>query len=301
MRPSQTCLPVYSSTHTIADDLESEISTTSMCEQIIQYDCGHMCRRIIRCVEQQPKHHDSVTCFSGFAYAYEQDHHETPKFERRATLCPICEEKGKGGEVYHNGVRRASAPPIETKQDSKLVQEKEKSTVTKVSASIGRSNSNPERPPSHRLRRVRDAGSSSLRNEYNRLELSLERHPEPRPEPHLEQRPEHRVEPLRNDGFEARRGRAHRPRDIITGGLELDSFASAYVPFRERTPTSPDSFTGLLDYAESIHNLSSLSLGGLRRSTSVLKALQKGLERKTSDESFVCASAREVEKGEGYE
>lgn len=191
-----------------------------------------------------------------------------------------------------------------------LVQEKEreKSTVTKVSASLGRSNSNPERPPSHRLRRVRDTGSSSLRNEYNRLEPSLERHPEPRPEPHIEPRPEphleqhpqHRLEPPRNDGFEARRGRAHRPRDIITRGLELDSFASAYVPFRERTPTSPDSFTGLLDYAESTHNLSSLSLGGLRRSTSVLKALQKGLERKASDESFVCASARELEKGEGY-
>ncbi|PNP53180.1 hypothetical protein THARTR1_06390 [Trichoderma harzianum] len=294
-----------------------------MCEKIIQYDCGHMCRRAIRCIEQQPKHHHSVTCFSGlayaYAYAYEPDHHETPKFERRATLCPKCEEKGKGGEVYHNNVRRASAPPIETRQNSVLVQEKEKekSTVTKVSASLGRSNSNPERPSSHRLRRVRDAGSSSLRNEYNRLEPSLEGHPEPRPEPHLEsrpephlelrpeshlgQRPEHRLEPHRNNGFEARRGRAHRPRDIITRGLELDSFASAYVPFRERTPTSPDSFTGLLDYAESTHNLSSLSLGGLRRSTSVLKALQKGLERKTSDESFVCASAREVEKGEGYE
>ncbi|KAL7797837.1 hypothetical protein V8C43DRAFT_254614 [Trichoderma afarasin] len=273
-----------------------------MCEKIIQYDCGHMCRRAIRCVEQQLKHHHSVTCFSGlaYAYAYEQDHHETPKFERRATLCPKCEEKGKGVEVYHNSVRRASAPPIET---SRLVQEKEKekSTVTKVSASLGRSNSNPERPPYHRLRRVRDAGSSSLRHEYNRLEPSLERHPEPRLEPQLEQRPEHRLEPPRNNGFEARRGRAYRPRDIITRGLELDSFASAYVPFRERTPTSPDSFTGLLDYAESTHNLSSLSLGGLRRSASVLKMLQKGLERKTSDESFVCASAREVEKGERYE
>lgn len=272
-----------------------------MCEKIIQYDCGHMCRRAIRCVEQQLKHHHSVTCFSGlaYAYAYEPDH-ETPKFERRATLCPKCEEKGKGVEVYHNSVRRASAPPIET---SRQVQEKEreKSTVTKVSASLGRSNSNPERPPSHRLRRVRDAGSSSLRNEYNRLEPSLERPPEPHPEPHLEQRPEHRLEPPRNNGFEARRGRVHRPRDIITRGLELDSFASAYVPFRERTPTSPDSFTGLLDYAESTYNVSSLSLGGLRRSTSVLKMLQKGLERKTSDESFVCASAREVEKGERYE
>ncbi|QYS94420.1 hypothetical protein H0G86_001751 [Trichoderma simmonsii] len=280
-----------------------------MCEKIIQYDCGHMCRRAIRCVEQQLEPHHSVICFSGlaYAYAYDQDHHETPKFERRATLCPKCEEKGKGGEVYHNSVRRASAPPIAGNQNSMLVQEreKEKSTVTKVSASLGRSNSNPERPPSHRLRRVRDAGSSSLRNEYNRLEPSLERHPEPLPEPrpksHLEQCPEHRLEPPRNNGFEARRGRAHRPRDIITRGLELDSFASAYVPFRERTPTSPDSFTGLLDYAESIHNLSSLSLGGLRRSTSVLKMLQKGLERKTSDESFVCASAREVEKGERYE
>ncbi|KAL5088782.1 hypothetical protein Trisim1_006198 [Trichoderma cf. simile WF8] len=284
-----------------------------MCEKIIQYDCGHMCRRAIRCVEQQLKHHHSVTCFSGlaYAYAYEQNHHETTQFERRATLCPKCEEKGKGGDVYYNSVRRASAPPIATNQSSMLVQEKEKekSTVTKVSASLGRSNSNPERPPSHCLRRVRDAGSSSLRNEYNRLEPSLERRPELRPEPHLEsrpepqleQRPEHRLEPPRNNGFEARRGRAHRPRDIITRGLELDSFASAYVPFRERTPTSPDSFTGLLDYAESTHNLSSLSLGGLRRSTSVLKMLQKGLERKTSDESFVCASAREVEKGERYE
>ncbi|KAL7952762.1 hypothetical protein V8C34DRAFT_309778 [Trichoderma compactum] len=272
-----------------------------MCEKIIQYDCGHMCRRAIRCVEHQLKRHHSVTCFSGLAYAYEQDHHETPKFERRATLCPKCEEKGKDGEVYHNGVRRASAPPIATKQSSVPVQdkEKEKSKVTKVSASLGRSNSNPEWPPSHRLRRVRDAGSSSLRNEYNRLEPSLQRHPEPRPESRLEQRPEHRLETPRNTGFEARRGQAHRPRDIITRGLELDSFASAYVPFRERTPTSPDSFTDLLDYTESTHNLSSLSLGGLRRSTSVLKALQKGLERKTSDESFVCASARELEKGEG--
>lgn len=266
-----------------------------------------MCRRAIRCVEQQPKPYHSVTCFSGlaYAYAYEQTHHETPQFERRATLCPKCEEKGKGGDVYYNSVRRASAPPIETRQNSMLVQqkekEKEKSTVTKVSASLGRSNSNPERPPSHRLRRVRDAGSSSLRNEYNRLEPSLEGQPEPRPESQLEKSPEHRLEPPRNNGFEARRGRAHRPRNIITRGLELDSFASAYVPFRERTPTSPDSFTGLLDYAESTHNVSSLSLSGLRRSTSVLKMLQKGLERKTSDESFVCASAREVEKGERYE
>ncbi|KKO99107.1 hypothetical protein THAR02_08785 [Trichoderma harzianum] len=274
-----------------------------MCEKIIQYDCGHMCRRAIRCVEQQPKAYHSVTCFSGLAYAYtyEQDHHEIPKFERRATLCPKCEEKGKGVEVYHNSVRRASAPPIETKQNSMLDLEKEKSTVTKVSASLGRSNSNPERPPSHRLRRVRDAGSSSLRNEYNRLEPILERRPAPRPEPQVEKRPEHRLELPLNNGFEARRGRAHRPRDIITRGLELDSFASAYVPFRERTPTSPNSFTGLLDYAESTHNVSSLSLSGLRRSTSVLKMLQKGLERKTSDESFVCASAREVEKGERYE
>ncbi|KAJ4864213.1 hypothetical protein T069G_00743 [Trichoderma breve] len=274
-----------------------------MCEKIIQYDCGHMCRRAIRCAEQQLKHRHSVTCFSSlaYAYAYEQNHHETPQFERRATLCPKCEEKGKGGDVYYNSVRRVSAPPIAANQNSMLVQEKEKSTVTKVSASLGRSNSNPERPPSHRLRRVRDAGISSLRNEYNRLEPSLEPHLEKRPESHLEQRLEYRLEPPQNNGFEARRGRAHRPRNIITRGLELDSFASAYVPFRERTPTSPDSFKGLLDYAESTHNVSSLSLGGLRRSTSVLKMLQKGLERKTSDESFVCASAREVEKGERYE
>ncbi|EHK26399.1 uncharacterized protein TRIVIDRAFT_15005, partial [Trichoderma virens Gv29-8] len=278
--------------------LKSETSTKSMCEQIIKYDCGHMCRRTIRCIEHQPKHHHSVTCFSGLAYAHEQDHHDTAKFERRAALCPMCEEKGKEDEIYQNSIRRTSAPPIETKKDLVMPQEKAKGTVTKVSARIGRSNSNPERPSSHRLRRVRDAGNSSLRNEYNRLEPCLEKRSEPRLEQRPEQRPEHRLEQPQNDGFEARRGRRHRPSNIITQGLELDSFASAYVPFLERTPTSPTSFTGLVDYAESIHNLSSLSLSGLRRSASVLKVIQKGLERKSSDESFVCTSAREVERGE---
>ncbi|UKZ73167.1 hypothetical protein TrVFT333_000808 [Trichoderma virens FT-333] len=104
-----------------------------MCEQIIKYDCGHMCRRTIRCIEHQPKHHHSVTCFSGLAYAHEQDHHDTAKFERRATLCPMCEEKGKEDEIYQNSIRRTSAPPIETrtKKDLVMTQEKAKGTVTK--------------------------------------------------------------------------------------------------------------------------------------------------------------------------
>ncbi|KAL7936839.1 hypothetical protein V8C35DRAFT_208909 [Trichoderma chlorosporum] len=272
-----------------------------MSEQIVKYDCGHMCRRKVRCAEQQIQH-QSLICFSGLAYAPEQDRHVTTctKFERRATLCPDCVAKGKDDEIYQNSVRRASAPPIETKQNPMLVQEKEKSLATKVSTSIGRSNSNPERPSSHRLRRVRDAGSSSLRTEYNRLEPCPEQHSEQPPEtsrPRPEKRVEHRHDQTRNDGLEARRSRAHRPKDIISQGLELDSSASAYTPFNERTP-SPTGFTGLVDYSESIRNLSSLSLSKVRRSASVLKAIREGLERKASDESFVCASAREVERRE---
>ncbi|UKZ46581.1 hypothetical protein TrVGV298_000786 [Trichoderma virens] len=134
MPPAQTCLPVHFFTHTFADGLKSETSTKSMCEQIIKYDCGHMCRRTIRCIEHQPKHHHSVTCFSGLAYAHEQDHHDTAKFERRAALCPMCEEKGKEDEIYQNSIRRTSAPPIETKKDLVMPQEKAKGTVTKMRA-----------------------------------------------------------------------------------------------------------------------------------------------------------------------
>ncbi|KAL7944830.1 hypothetical protein V8C42DRAFT_82463 [Trichoderma barbatum] len=272
-----------------------------MCEQIIKYDCGHMSRCTIRCIEHRRKHSDSVACFSSLSYAYEQDHHEPTKFERRATLCPNCESKGKDGETYQNSVRRASAPPPKTKKDPIAIQQKHKSMMNKVSAGIGRSESDPERLAPQRLRRVRDAGNSSLRNEYNRLEPCLEQGPEPRFEQRPEQRTEQRTEPPRNDRIEARRDRGHRPRDILTRGPELDSSASAHVPLHERTPTSPTGFTGLMNYAESIHSRSSLSLSGLRHSSSVLKMLQKGLEGKSSDESFVCASAREVERGEGYE
>lgn len=265
----------YISPRSSANELKIENSTIKMCEQIIKYDCGHMCRRTIPCTKQQPKHNHSVTCFSGLSHSYEQDHHETAKLERRATLCPMCEAKGKDRETYQNGIRRASAPRIEAKQHPTLDQENDKSTMSKVSTSISRSNSTPGKLPSQRLRRVRDTGNSSLRNEYNRLESP------------------------RNEGFEGHRERRHRPRNITTQGPELDWFASGYVPLYERTPTSPTSFTGLLDYGQSRQNLSSLSLVGLSRSNSVLKRLQKGLQRKSSDESFVCSSAREVERGGG--
>ncbi|PTB69849.1 hypothetical protein BBK36DRAFT_1188694 [Trichoderma citrinoviride] len=278
-----------------------------MCEQIIKYDCGHMCRRMIPSIQREPKHHHSLTCFSALSlHSYGPERHETPKFERRATLCPKCEAKGEDGEVYVNGTRRASAPQVGTRQESKLVRQGEKTTATKVSAGIGRSVSNPVRPPLPRLRRVRDTGNSSLRNEYHRLEPLLDPRPAPRPEPRTASRPEShpgphpasRLETLRNPGFEARRGRKHRPEDIVTQDVDLDWFAASMVPLCERSPTSPTSFTGLLEYNQRNHNMSTLSLGRLSRSTSVLKMLQKGLQRQPSMESFVCASAKEVERGE---
>ncbi|KAL7824211.1 hypothetical protein V8C26DRAFT_18011 [Trichoderma gracile] len=284
-----------------ANALEPVMSTETMCEQIIKYDCGHMCRRMIRCTQREPKHHHSLTCFSALSlHSYEPERHETPKLERRATLCPKCEAKGEDGKVYVNGTRRASAPPFGTRPESTSVRQGEKSTATKVSASVGRSISNPVRSPPPRLRRVRDTGNSSLRNEYNRLEPYLDPRPAPHPKPrtasHTEPQTDARLEPPRNSGFGARRGQKHRLKDIVTQDLDLDWFASSMVPLCERSPTSPTSVTGLLEYSQGNRNVSTLSLSRLSRSTSVLKMLQKGLQRQPSMESFVCASAREVEE-----
>lgn len=292
--------PPSSSANTL---LRLVMSTEMMCEQIIRYDCGHMCRRMIPCIQREPKHHHSLTCFSALSlHSYEPERHETPKLERRATLCPKCEAKGEDGKVYVNGTRRASAPPFAAGREPKSVQQGEKSTATKVSASVGRSVSYPVRSPPPRLRRVRDTGNSSLRNEYNRLEPHLDPRPAPRPEPrtasHTEPHTDARLVPPRNLGFGARRGRRHRPEDIVTQNLDLDWFASSLVPLCERSPTSPTSVTGLLEYSQGNRNVSTLSLGRLSRSTSVLKMLQRGLQRQPSMESFVCASAREVERGE---
>lgn len=286
-----------------ASGLRPVMSKETMCEQIIKYDCGHMCRRMIPCIEREPKHHHSLTCFSALSlHSYEPERHETPRLEVRATLCPMCEEKGEGGKVYVNGTRRASVPQFGTRQESRSVRQGEKSIATKVSAGVGRSVSNPVRSPPPRLRRVRDTGNSSLRNEYHRLEPHLDPRSAPRPKPrtasHTEHPPGARLEAPRNPGFAARRGQRHRPEDIMTQDLDLDWFASSMVPLSERSPTSPTSVTGLLDYGQGNRNVSAMSLGRLSRSTSVFKMLQKGLQRQPSMESFVCASAREVERGE---
>ncbi|TFB03874.1 hypothetical protein CCMA1212_003628 [Trichoderma ghanense] len=296
---------VYSHPHPspFANGLRVIIPTRIMCEQIIKYDCGHMCRRMIPCIQREPRHHHSLTCFSALSlHSYEPERHETPKLERRATLCPKCEAKGEDGKVYVNGTRRASAPQCGTGQESESLRRDDKSIATKVSASIGRSVSDPSRSSPPRLRRVRDTGNSSLRNEYTRLEPHLDPRPAPRPESrtasHTEPPSDACLEPPRNRGFDARRGRRHRPKDIVTQSLDLDWFASSMVPLCDRSPGSPTSVTGLLEYSQGNQNASTLSLGRLSRSTSVLKMLQKGLQRQPSMESFVCASAREVERGE---
>ncbi|KAK1253720.1 hypothetical protein MKX07_001797 [Trichoderma sp. CBMAI-0711] len=92
-----------------------------------------MCRRMNPCIQREPKHHHSLTCFSALSlHSYEPERHETPKLERRATLCPKCEAKGEDGKVYVNGTRRASAPPFEAGRESKSAQQGEKSTTTKL-------------------------------------------------------------------------------------------------------------------------------------------------------------------------
>ncbi|KAH6604709.1 hypothetical protein Trco_006416 [Trichoderma cornu-damae] len=197
----------------------------STCEQIIKYDCGHLRRRIIPCAKQPPpKRRHSVTCFLGIPPSYQDRYNENAAlFERRATLCQMCEAHGKDGEIYLNSTRRVSAPPIRANQYPEWSHGNEEHTAAKVSAacSIRRSNSNPRRLPSQRLRRVRETGDGSLRNEYTRLEL------------------------LRNEALEVHRSQRFRPGDIATQGPELDCFASGYVPLSERTPMSATSFTAL--------------------------------------------------------
>ncbi|RFU76974.1 hypothetical protein TARUN_5269 [Trichoderma arundinaceum] len=234
------------------------------CEQIIKYDCGHLYRRIIPCVKQQPKRRHSVTCFSGKLPSYEDRCHQNAKLERRATLCQACEAQGKDREVYQNSTRRVSAPPTETNRYPNPSDGNEKWTIIKVSTSIGRSNSNPGQLPSQRLRRVRDTGDMSLRHEYARLESS------------------------RDEKLDVCRDRKPRPSNIVTQGPELDWFASGYVP---------------LCHDQSEQDSSHISAPGLRRSDSMLKKLQKSLhlQKKSSDESFVCSTAREVERGENKE
>ncbi|KAL7799147.1 hypothetical protein V8C37DRAFT_150171 [Trichoderma ceciliae] len=249
-----------------------------MCEQIIKYDCGHLCRRKVPGVKPQPKRHHSVTCFSVKSASREDRYHEAAKLERRATLCRTCEAQGKDRETYVNSTRQVSTPSIRAKQHQNPSDANEKRAATQVSASLRRSNSNPGQLPSQRLRRVRDTGNSSLRNEYARLESPLD------------------------NGFEAHRGQRLRPRDIAMPGSELDWYASGYVPLCERTPLSATSFAGLLDHGQSRRDSPRLPppACGLSRSDSIVRRLQKSLhiQKKPSDESFVCSSSREVERGE---
>lgn len=273
-----------------------------MCEQIIKYDCGHLCRRAIPCIEQEPKRRHSITCFVprpsfSSSSSSESCYHGVLKFERRATLCETCEAQGKSREIYMNSTprrsrpQRASAPPVATRQRQQLQQHqyqkpgdgREKcTTATKVSPGLSRSNSIPGRLPSHRLRRVRDSGTKSLRSEYNRLE-SLQG----------------------DDGSETRQGDDKpRPEEIVTQDAELDSLIYEYAPSScgGRPPSSATSFSALLERGRSEQDSPSRSATfRLSRSDSILKKVQKGLylQRESSDESFVCSSAREVERGEG--
>lgn len=142
-----------------------------MCEQLFQYDCGHLCRCNKQC--ELHKCHHSATYFPSQSQSNESHRHEAKKLEHRATLCPKCEMQEKDREVYVNSTKRASLPTTQAKKDAKWYHEKKNCKATRVSTSatgFRRVNSNPALLPSQPLRRVQGMDDDSLRNEYTRLE-----------------------------------------------------------------------------------------------------------------------------------
>jgi hypothetical protein len=90
---------------------------------------------------------------------------------------------------------------------------------------------------------------------------------------------------------------------LIMPELELDWYASSYVPLHERAPLSGTSSAELLRHSRSRSDESGTpAIGSIRSETKVRKRLQKKKslyhQTESSNESFVCSRAREVENGD---
>ncbi|KAK1246887.1 hypothetical protein MKX08_000689 [Trichoderma sp. CBMAI-0020] len=109
--------------------------------------------------------------------------------------------------------------------------------------------------------------------------------------------------PCQDDSLGARRGKKLRLKDFIMPILELDWYTSTYVPYMLYSPSSGTSFAELLTHSQSESDEPRTPAPEIvRPEKKARKRLQKMRSLyhhvDSSNESFVCSRAREVESSE---
>ncbi|UKZ62262.1 uncharacterized protein TrAtP1_003514 [Trichoderma atroviride] len=114
--------------------------------------------------------------------------------------------------------------------------------------------------------------------------------------------------PCQDNSLGARRGKKLRLKDFIMPILELDWYTSTYVPYMLYSPSSGTSFAELLNYSQSESDEPRIPAPEIvrpeivrpekkaRRRLQKMRSLYHHID--SSNESFVCARAREVENNE---
>ncbi|KAM0514628.1 hypothetical protein ACHAPE_006624 [Trichoderma viride] len=112
------------------------------------------------------------------------------------------------------------------------------------------------------------------------------------------------IRPSQDNRLETHHGKKLRLRDLIMPILELDWYTSTYIPYMLYSPSNGPNFAELLDHSQSENDEPRAPAPEtVRPEKKARKRLQKMRSLyhhlDSSNESFVCSRAREVENSEG--